>query len=167
MSLIAKFVRTALVGIALAAGSSYASAQEITPSQLAAALDVVKNAKASRGFDNILPSLAAQVEDRLIRTRPDLHQQITTAVEATALKLAGRRNDLDDAAARVWAKAFTEDELKTIAAFYKTSAGQKFAEVGGQVYADTLAAVQQWQDRIGAELLDKSREELKNEGIQF
>ncbi|MEJ0097076.1 MAG: DUF2059 domain-containing protein [Bauldia sp.] len=126
---------------------------------------MVRSAKASRGFDNILPSLATQVEDQLIRTRPDLHDQITTAVEAVALKLATRRAELDDATARVWAKAFTEDELKTIAAFYKTSAGAKFAEVGGTVYSDTMAAVQQWSDRVGSELLEDSRTELKNEGV--
>jgi len=167
MSFIGNFVRTAVVGILLAAGSSYASAQEISPSQLAAGLDVIKSAKASRGFDNVLPSLAVQVEDRLIRSRPDLHKEIGTAVEAAALKLAVRRNDLDNDVARVWAKAFTEDELNTIATFYKTPAGKKFADVGSQVYAETLTAVQRWSDRLGDELLDKAKEELKSAGIQY
>ena len=170
MSPIAKFVRTALVAVAVAAGAScasYASAQEITPSQLAAALDVVRTSKTSQGFDNVLPSLAGQVENHLIRARPDLHTQITAAVEAMALKLADRRIDLDNDIARVWAKVYSEDELKTIAAFYKTPAGQKFLGLGPQVYNDTITAVKQWSDRVGAELLDKSREELKNEGIKF
>jgi uncharacterized protein len=167
MSLIANLVRTAIVGIALAAGPSLASAQEITASHLAAALDVVKSAKASRGFDNVLPNLAGQVEDRLIRARPDLHKEITTAVEAAALKLAARRNDLDNDVARVWAKSFSEDELKVIATFYKTEAGQKFAEVGGQITGQTYEAVKGWSDRVGAELLDNSRAELKSAGIQF
>lgn len=167
MSFLANLVRATLVGIALAIAPSFASAQEISPSHLAAALDVVKSAKASRGFDNVLPTLAGQVEDRLIRQRPDLHKEITTAVENAALKLVARRNDLDNDVARVWAKHFDEDELKTIAAFYKTAAGQKFADVGSLVYAETLDAVSHWSDRLGAELLDKSREEIKSAGIQF
>ena len=167
MSLIGNLVRTALVGIALAAGPAIASAQEISASHLAAALDVVKSAKASRGFDSVLPTLAGKVEDRLIRQRPDLHKEITTAVENAALKLASRRNDLDNDVARVWAKSFSEDELKTIATFYKTPAGQKFADVGSLVYAQTLDAVKGWSDRLGSELLDKSREELKSAGVQF
>jgi hypothetical protein len=167
MSFIGNLARAALVGMALAAGPSLASAQEISASHLAAALDVVKSAKASRGFDNVLPTLAGQVEDRLIRQRPDLHKEVTTAVESAALKLAARRNDLDNDVARVWAKSFSEDELKTIATFYKTDAGKKFADVGSLVYAETLDAVKGWSDRLGAELLDKSREELKSAGVQF
>jgi hypothetical protein len=167
MSFIGNLVRTAVVGVALAAGPSLASAQEISSSHLAAALDVVHSAKASRGFDNVLPTLATQVEDRLIRSRPDLHKEIISAVESAALKLAARRADLDNDVARVWAKSFSEDELKVIATFYKTAAGQKFADVGSLVYAETLDAVKGWSDRLGEELLDKSRDELKSAGIQF
>jgi len=167
MSVIGNLVRIALVGIALATGPSLASAQEISASHLAAALDAVKNARGTRGFDSVLPTLAGQVEDRLIRQRPDLHKEVTTAVETAALKLAARRNDLDNEVARVWAKSLTEDELKVIATFYKTEAGQKFSEIGGLLTAQTLDAVQAWSDRLGAELLDKSREELKSAGVQF
>lgn len=156
-----------LLGIALAVGPVLATAQEISPSQLAAALDVVRSAKASRGFDTILPNLAQEAENRLIAQRPDLHKEIIDAVNAAALKLVSRRADLDNDTARVWAKAFTEDELKTIATFYKTPAGQKFAVVGAKVYSDTLDVVNQWQDRLGDELLQQSQNELKTAGITF
>ncbi|HVY21602.1 MAG TPA: DUF2059 domain-containing protein [Bauldia sp.] len=167
MSFLANLARAAIVGIALALAPSFANAQEISASHLAAALDVVKSAKASRGFDNVLPTLAGQVEDRYIRLRPDLHKEITAAVENAALKLAARRTDLDNDVARVWAKHFSEDELKTIAAFYKTDAGKKFADVGSLVYAETLDAVSHWSDRLGEELLDKAKEEMKTAGITF
>jgi hypothetical protein len=163
----AHLVRAAVVGVAILAAPALASAQEISASHLAAALDVVKSAKASRGFDNVLPTLAGQVEDRLIRLRPDLHKEIITGVENAALKLASRRADLDNEVARVWAKHFDENELKTIAEFYKTDAGKKFADVGSLVYAESIDAVSHWSDRLGEELLDKSKEELKSAGIQF
>jgi hypothetical protein len=170
MSFVTKIVGIAVVGLGLAAGSSPTWAQEITPTQLSAGLEVVKNAGISRGFDALLPQIAARVEDRLIRIRPDLHTQITTVVEATAVKLIDRRAELDNDVARVWAKQFGEDELKTIAAFYKTPAGQKFAGLAGpagQLQIDMGTAVQQWSDRVGAELLDKSKEVLKAQGVQL
>ena len=74
--------------------------------------------------------MAAQVEDALIRARPDLHTKITDTVEATALKLADRKNDLNNDIARVWAKAYSEEELKTLTAFFKSSAGQKYLTQG-------------------------------------
>ena len=167
MSFIGNLVRTAVLGIALAASSSYASAQEVSASHLAVALDVVKSAKASRGFDNVLPQLAAQAQDRLIRIRPDMFKQIADTVEAVALKLAVRRNDLDTDVARVWAKHFSEEELQTIATFYKSAAGQKFADVGSLVYAESLTAVQRWSDRVGDELIDNAKKELKSQGIDI
>jgi hypothetical protein len=170
MSFIGKFALAAVVGVSLLAAPPAfvsAQAQEISPSHLAIALDVVKSAKASRGFDNVLPVLAEQVENRLIRVRPDLHNQITETVEAVALKLASRRADLDADVARIWAKAFTEEELQTIATFYKSPAGQKFADVGPKVVTDSFQAVDQWSGRVGEELLEKSRDELKSKGVEF
>jgi hypothetical protein len=169
MSFTKNLVRTAFVGVALLAGAHAprASADEIKPSQLAAAIQAINAANVSQGFDALLPRMAAQVEDALIRARPDLHTKITDTVEATALKLADRKNDLNNDIARVWAKAYTEDELKTLTAFFKSSAGQKYLTQGPQLTKDTFAAAKQWSDRVGAELLDKSREALKAQGIQF
>ncbi|HVZ15251.1 MAG TPA: DUF2059 domain-containing protein [Bauldia sp.] len=162
-----KLALASLLGVALMAVPAVSHAQEISPSQLAAALDAVHATRALRDFDQILPKLAIQAENRLIAQRPDLSKQIMTAVEAAATKLVSRRVDLDNDAARIWAKAFTEDELKAIAAFFKTPAGQKYANVEGQLYTDTLNVVGQWQDRLGDELLQQSHAELKAAGVDF
>ncbi len=165
MTLIGNFIRTVAVAAALVAlPASSLLAQEISPSHLAAALDVIAATTATASFDTRLPQLADEVTNRLIRARPDLHQEIADTVQAVALKLAVRRRELDQDVARVYAKAFTEDELKTIAAFLKSPAGQKYQSDGPAVFRDTLQAVQAWSDRVGAELLDKTREELKKQG---
>jgi len=155
------------LGLATGAAMQPAAADEIKPSQLAAALDAINAANIPQGFDNILPSMAARVEDSIIRVRPDLHTQITQTVEATALTLADRKGDLNNDIARIWAKVYSEDELKVIAAFYKTPAGKKLLANGPKIAKDTLTAAQQWSDRVGAELLDKSREALKAQGVTF
>lgn len=165
MSLIGKFVRMAAVLAALVAvPTSSLLAQEISPSHLAAALDVINATTATQSFDTRLPQIANEVTNRLIRARPDLHQEITDTVQAVALKLVVRRRELDQDVARVYAKAFTEDELKTIAAFLNSPAGKKYQTDGPKVFADTLQAVQSWSDRVGGEMLDKTREELKKQG---
>jgi len=162
-------LRTVLVALALLAGgfAAQAYADEIKPSQLAAALEAINAADIPQGFDTVLPRLAARVEDSLIRARPDLHTQITQTVDATALQLADRKNDLNNDVARIWAKVYTEEELKTLTAFYKSSAGQKSLTQGAQIAKDTVAAADQWANRVGSELLDKSREALKAQGVKF
>ncbi len=168
MTLIGKFVRTAAVVAALVAvPTSSLLAQEINQSQLAAALAVINATTATASFDNRLPEIASEVTNRLIRIRPDLHQEIADTVQAVALKLVARRRELDQDVARVYAKAFTEDELKAIAAFLKSPAGQKYQTQGPKVFGDTLQAVQSWSDRVGAEMVDKTKEELKKQGHEL
>lgn len=142
-------------------------ADDVTPAHLAAALDAVHSARASKGFDNVLPLLSEKVQDQIIRLRPDLYKQITDVVQQEALKLVARRTDLDAAVARIWANAFTEDELKAITTFYKSPAGLKFVDIGPQVVGASLQAVKGWSDSVGQELLEKSRAELKKQGVEF
>lgn len=144
-----------------------AVAQEVSAEHIAVAVEVVKNAGATRGFDNVLPRLAGQIIDRLIRLRPDLHQQVTAAVETVALKLAVRRAELDTEVGRIWAQRFTEEELRYLLEFYTSDAGKKFSDIGPVVVAESLQAVERWSGRVGEELLEKTREELRNQGYEF
>ena len=143
------------------------SGEEISASHLAAALDAVRNGPDARRLDDILPGLSLQVQNQLIQLRPDLHKEITEAVESVALKLAARRPELDNELARVWARNFTEAELKAIATFYKSAAGKRLAEIGPKVIGDTLQTTRSWSGRVAEELMEKSREELKRQNVDF
>src|SRR5580692_1777035 len=66
-------------------------ADDIAPSHMAAALDAVHSAKASKDYDNVLPLLSERVQDQIIRLRPDLYKQISGVVQQEALKLVNRR----------------------------------------------------------------------------
>ncbi len=168
MSIPRLIARVALAGFLAAVFlAGPARAAEITETHMAAALDAIRSAKAARGFDNVLPALADRIKNQLIRIRPDLHKQISTTVEEVALKLVARRADLDNDIGRIWANNFSEEELLAIAAFYKNPAGAKFAETGPKVISDSYQAVQGWSDRVGEEMLEKAREELKKQGVEF
>jgi hypothetical protein len=142
-------------------------AQEFPESHMAVAHLVAANTPLSKDFDTVLPLLSQRVQNRLISLRPDLHEVISKAVQDVALRLATRRTDLDNAAALLWARAFTEEELDVIAAFYTSPAGKKFVNLGPQLGQATIQAVQNWSNRVGEELLDKAREELKKQGHEL
>ncbi len=167
-----KFAHAALIGGAMLAASPVAfspvaMAQEVSAEHVALALEVVRSAGATRGFDNVLPLLAQQATDRLIRLRPDLTTEIETIVEGVALKLTARRIELDTDVARIWAKYFNQDELQTLLTFYRSPAGKKLSETGPQVLGEAYQAVDRWSNRIGEEMIEKTREELKAKGIEI
>jgi hypothetical protein len=166
--MIASRIRIGLAALIVAAAfGGPVSAQEISKSHLDAALVAVQSAGAARGFDSVLPAIAERIKSRLIRVRPDLHQEISATVEQVALQLAVRRQDLDEAVARVWAKSFTEDELVTIAEFYRSPTGQKFAEIGPRVIQESLKSVESWSTRVGEEMYEMSREALTKQGFEL
>jgi uncharacterized protein len=160
--------RAATLALGIVVGlAGAARADEVTPGHLAAARAAIDAAQNFKGFDNLLPLLAQQTQNRLIRLRPDQHELISQTVDQEALELAARRVDLDNDVARIMAKYFTEEELQQIAAFYKTTAGAKFAELLPKVSSEALQTVKGWSDRVGEELYEKSVEQLKKKGVDL
>ncbi|MCM2292810.1 DUF2059 domain-containing protein [Allorhizobium sp. BGMRC 0089] len=113
------------VAASLLAGTVAAQAQDVTDAQIQTARQAISALGVTNVFDNILPNLAAQLKEQLIQAYPNLEEQITKTVDEQALKLAARRGDLEREAAIVYAKAFTQDELKQIATFFNSEAGKK------------------------------------------
>lgn len=160
-------IRTGLVAMTVVSLSALSSAQEFSETQLDAAKRASSSAPLSKDLDTVLPILVQRVQTRLISLRPDLHAEITSVVQGVALNIATRRADLDSAIALVWARMFTEDELNQIAEFYNSPVGKKFVEMGPEIGATTIQTVDNWSSRVGEELLDKSREELKKQGYEL
>lgn len=144
-----------------------ATAQEFSESHLAAAKAAAVASPLAQEFNTVLPYLAHRVQNRLVALRPDLHEVIAKTVQEVALRLAARRADLDNAAALLWAREFSEEELNTIAEFYNSDVGKKFVQLGPKLGQQTVQTVQNWSNRVGEELLDKAREELKKQGHEL
>jgi hypothetical protein len=177
MSLFSETVRGAIVGVVLsvaaplafapASAPAHAEDAQISPSHLAAALAAAKATGAMGGFDAALALITETVENDLIRQRPDAFREIKAAAEDQIVKLVPRRIDLDNDVARVWAKLYSEDELKAIAAFFNSDAGKKYRDSGTKAVSDTYGALNAWSNRVGSELADKTKEALKGQGIDF
>ncbi len=166
---IAKYISIVAVGTVIAAAPfTVASAQEISPSQLAAAQLVVKSAPELGNFDILLPQMATMLKNDLIGQRPDLYKQIGQIVDADVGKLVSRRAELDTDIARVWAKSFTEDELKQINAFFSSDVGEKYKTLAAStVGPDIVKASQNWRDRVKGELQDMVTADLKKAGYEL
>ncbi|MBR7654468.1 DUF2059 domain-containing protein [Brucella oryzae] len=138
--------------LVLMSGIHAASAQEITESHLEAARAAISAIDATEQFDEILPNAARALKGELIQKDPNLEALITKTVDDKALALASRRADLEIESARAYAKAFSEDELKAIAAFYTSPAGKKLLSEGPIVTREVVKAANIWQNGIARDL---------------
>ena len=121
MSIIMR-VKTGCAGLMIAAvmtAGAPAFAQEPSESHLAAARQAITALHATDEFDAILLNAALQLKGNLIQATPDIQPEIDETVDEVAISLASRRGDLEKEAAAIYAKTFTEEELTTIADFYK------------------------------------------------
>ena len=154
-----------LAALAVMAGVHAVQAQEISESHLAAARQAIAAIDATEQFDSILPRAAQALKAELIQKDPNLEDLITKTVDEQALVLASRRADLETEAARAYANAFSEEELKAISSFYESPAGKKLIAEGPIVTREVLKAANIWQNGIARDLAQSVGETLsKQEG---
>ena len=149
-------VYAAAAVIALAGAT--ARAQEVSASHLAAAREAVDSIDVTEQFDVILPNAATQAKAELIINNPNLQGQISDMVDNEALALAPRRADLENEIARIYAKMFTEQELREIAQFYGSEAGRKLIKQGPAATREMMAAAEVWSNGIVRDLRTKASE---------
>ncbi|SMH45101.1 DUF2059 domain-containing protein [Mesorhizobium australicum] len=145
-------VVAALATVALLAGASFASAQEISEAHLKAARAAVTSIKATDSMDSILPQANQMLKIELIQKNPNLEEDIVRIVDEETLAIAPRRGDLEKEVATAFAKAFTEQELTEIAAFHNSPTGKKFLSDSPIVGREVSKAVDIWQLGIARDL---------------
>ena len=120
--------RLALVA-ALALGwvvmAGAARAQAPSPGALAAAKELVALKGGGAMFDPLIPGVIESAKNQLVPTNPQLIKPLDEVAAQLHKEYASKRVELLDLTAQIYAKHFTEAELKDIVAFYKTPAGKK------------------------------------------
>jgi uncharacterized protein len=138
-----------------------ANAQDITSGHLKQARGAIAAIGATNQFDSVLPQAAEALKGEMIQKDPNLEALITSTVDTEVLSLAVRRADLENEAARVYAKVFTEAELKAMADFYATDVGKKLISDGPLATRQLMEAANIWQAGIARDLAQNVAEKIK------
>lgn len=148
-----------VIAVSLLAGPA-ARAQTVTDAQIDVARSAITALGVTNVFDNILPNLAARLKAQLIQSYPNLEEQINSTVDKQAIALAPRRGDLEKEAAIVYAKAFTQDELKQIATFFNSPAGKKLISDQPVANRELGKAADIWASGIARDLEKNTNDAL-------
>lgn len=148
-----------VIAVSLLAGPA-ARAQTVTDAQIDVARSAITALGVTNVFDNILPNLAARLKAQLIQSYPNLEDQINSTVDKQAIALAARRGDLEKEAAIVYAKAFTQDELKQIATFFNSPAGKKLISDQPVANRELGKAADIWASGIARDLEKNTNDAL-------
>ena len=157
----AGFGRTLAVSLIVSAGLAGAvQAQDVTDEQIKTARSAIDAIGATGSFDNILPGLAMRVKSTFVQASPNHEAEINAVVDEQALALAPRRADLEKEAATIYAKTFTQEELKSIADFYSSPVGKKLLSDGPIATREVMKAAEIWAVGVDRDLRAESAKKL-------
>ena len=153
-----------LLGLFLLGGPSFA--QEPTPGHLAIARELVGMTGTLSTVDGLIPSFAAEVRKQAV-TRPDLTKDLDEVLKSLQPELEQRRQQIINAASRVYAKHMAEAEMKDVVAFFKTPSGSKYLKVQPRLVDDVVETIQAWGDQVSEFVITRTRAEMIKRGHQM
>ncbi len=165
LSRLRRWAAPAALALALAFGAvAPALSQEIPPEQLKLARRYVDLTDKAGIYEAILVQTAAQTSKLLSQSNPEIGDKIQAAIISVLDQYKGKKDDLFDQFARVYATQFTADELTQIVAFYETPVGIKLASSTQAINEGIRAVMQVFTYNFGTEFVSKVRTILKGQG---
>ena len=161
----------ALLAVALSATllafSAPAMAQEVPPEQLALARKYVDLTDRAAVFETTMVEIAIGSMRQIVQQNPEISEQTNTAIGKVLEEFRGRKSELLDQFARVYAVRFTIAELQEIVAFYESPTGQKLSQANSEVNMDLQRVMQVFTNNVRPEFFAKVRAELRTQGIEL
>jgi hypothetical protein len=139
----------------------------IPPSQFAAARALVISSGLSRSFNGAVTDLSRQLEATVTRTRPDLVADLNIVMQQLAPEFDKQSDAMIDNAARIYASAMTEQDLKDLAAFFNSPVGKRYVDFEPVIVSNIDQVMSQWSEHVSLGMMDRVREEMKKKGHDF
>jgi len=134
-----------------------ARSQSPAPDAMAAARELVVTMRSADQFKALLPIIIKNLKPAIVQNRPEVERDYD-AIWPLLLEGANVRvNEIVDEIAAVYARNFTADELRDIAAFYQRPTGQKFLEKQAVVAQQSMQIGQNFGKSIASDIVEELR----------
>jgi hypothetical protein len=164
ISMLNRLFRVVGVLAALLLLAAPAQAQSPSPGSLAAAKELLNTINFPDQFKALMPIMLKNLKPAIVQGRADVDRDYEAMMPGLLDAFQSRIGELSDAAAAIYASNFSADELRTVIAFYKTPAGQKFLQKQPIILQQTMAAGQQFGQSVAADMKKRVIEELRKKG---
>ncbi|MCU0953692.1 MAG: DUF2059 domain-containing protein [Hyphomicrobium sp.] len=152
---------------AFTAGYGLADAKAPPDASLAAAQELIAATGASKQFEAVVPLMVKQLEPILIQMVPGKESEIKEIMALMVERFSERRSEMLDIIAKIYAAKLSEAEMKDLSAFFSKGAGAAFIAKQPEIVTESMAAGQQWGEKIGVEIEQQIRQELEKRGIKI
>ena len=144
-----------------------ARAQAPSAAALAAAKELVALKGGAAMFDPLIPGVIETAKNNFLPTNPQLAKPLDDLAAALIKEYTPKRAEILDEVAHVYARHFTEQELKDIVAFYKSPVGKKMLSQEPVAIDQSLKAAQAWAVRFSDVVIERFRTEMQKKGYKL
>jgi uncharacterized protein len=153
--------------VSLVVGYPVVAQPRASEDAMAAARSFVDASGAAAQFDQVMPLMADQLSKAFRSLAPNRAREIDEAMAEVVKRFVTRKSELIDEIAAIYADKLSVDDLREITKFYQTGAGRRMVEALPEVTRRAAAVGQTWGQRIGAEIANEMRRELRRRGIDL
>lgn len=152
---------------ALTVASLPARAQELSPEHIALARKYIDLSLKITMFEQALIQAGIDVSDTIQRVDPSLEEKADKAIGDAIGYFAGKKDDVFNQFARVYALQFTMDELREMNAFYETPTGQKLAGLQSAIAGQIASLFALYEENMRNEMYARVRADLIEQGADL
>jgi hypothetical protein len=157
-------MRLAVLAVAATLALGNAATSQSDPETAAAAKELVVAMRADEQLKTVLPIIFQQLKPAIVQGRPEVERDFDTIMPLMIEAMTARIDQFKDALAAIYARNFTAQELREIAAFYRGRTGEKLLRAMPAITQQSLAMGQQFGQAIAGELQNRMVEELRKRG---
>ncbi len=143
------------------------SAQEVAPEIQSLARKYIDLTDRGAVFEVTVVETGIETMRQLIQQNPEITDAVSDAIGVVVQDYNGRKGELLDQFARVYAVRFTLEEMQQIVTFYESPVGQKLAQANSEINSDLQAVMQVYTNNLKREFFAKVRAELRSKGIEI
>lgn len=163
----AHFCLAALLATLLCFAAVTAQAQNPTAAAVAAARELIQTKGGGAMFEPAVPGVVESTKNSFLPTNPNLSRELNDVAAQLRREYEAKKAEIVYEVAIVYAKHFTEQELKELVAFYRSPLGQKMLKEEPVALDESLKRAQDWTIEFADVVMARFRAEMKKRGHQL
>ena len=171
MKSLSRMLSAAALVMGLVLAGAPASAQTAdkppSPAAIAAAKEILVMKNAGAMYAAAVPNIVQQTKDQLLQSNLNYQKDLNEVAVIVAQKMAGREQEIGDGMAKIYATAFTEQELKDLVTFYKSPLGAKLLSTEPRAIQASMGYMNQWAQQFAETINGEFRAEMRKRGKQI
>jgi hypothetical protein len=158
------------LGLALAspaAAQQPAAGQTLKPGSpacMAGAREILAMKNAQAMYAGAVPGIVQQAKDTLVQSNLNYQKDLNDVAVVVAQTFAGREKEIGEGMAQIYCNEFTDQEIKDLVTFYKSTLGQKLLASEPRAIQVSMSYMQKWAQVFAETVNEQFRAEMRKRG---